>query len=108
MSRLPAPRSSRKAEAATGDSLVATQMRFDKHGLAKIDRAAELLGSTRSEFVRRSAVAEAEKVILDQVYFGVDRATFDFFTDLVSRPPQGKGYERLMAIKPRWRTNEGS
>jgi uncharacterized protein (DUF1778 family) len=108
MPRSAAPHSSRKAESSASDTLVATQMRFDKQGLAKIDRAAELLGSTRSEFVRRSAVAEAEKVILDQVYFGVDRTTFDFFTDLISRPPQGEGYKRLMAIKPRWQTDEGS
>jgi uncharacterized protein (DUF1778 family) len=108
MARVAATRHSRKGESKSGDSLVATQMRFDKQGLDKIDRAAGLLGSTRSEFVRRSAVAEAEKVILDQVYFGVDRKTFDFFTDLVSRPPGGEGYERLMAVKPRWKEDEGS
>jgi uncharacterized protein (DUF1778 family) len=87
----------------TSDStLIATQMRFDKLGLAKIDRAAALQGSTRSEFVRRSAVVEAEKVLLDQAYFGLDRKSFDFFSKLTSKPPKGKGYERLIAAKAPW------
>ncbi len=83
-------------------TLIATQMRFDKLGLAKIDRAAALQGSTRSEFVRRSATIEAEKVLLDQAYFGLDRKSFDFFSNLTAKPPKGKGYERLMAAKAPW------
>jgi uncharacterized protein (DUF1778 family) len=83
-------------------TLIATQMRFDKLGLAKIDRAAALQGSTRSEFVRRSAVVEAEKVLLDQAYFGLDRKSFDFFSELLDKPASGKEYERLMAVKPPW------
>jgi uncharacterized protein (DUF1778 family) len=87
----------------TSDStLIATQMRFDKLGLAKIDRAAALQGSTRSEFVRRSAVVEAEKVLLDQAYFGLDRKSFDFFSNLTSKPAKSKGYDRLMAAKAPW------
>jgi uncharacterized protein (DUF1778 family) len=89
-------------QSAPGNNLVATQMRFDKSGLAKIDRAAELVGSTRSEFVRRSAVVEAEKILLDQAYFGVDKKTFDFFEALTSKPPSGKGYERLMRTSVPW------
>ncbi len=77
-------------------------MRFDRAGLSKIDRAAELSGTTRSEFVRRSAVVEAEKVLLDQVYFGVDRATFDFFSDVASKPLSGEAFERLMRVKSPW------
>ena len=83
-------------------SLVAIQMRFEKLGLAKIDRAAALQGSTRSEFVRRSAVVEAEKVLLDQAYFGLDRKSFDFFSELLERPASGEGHERLMAAKAPW------
>ncbi len=83
-------------------TLIATQMRFDKLGLAKIDRAAALQGSTRSEFVRRSATTEAEKVLLDQAYFGLDRKAFDFFSNLAAKPPKGKGYDRLMAAKAPW------
>ena len=86
------------------DTLIATQMRFDKAGLAKIDRAAALQGSTRSEFVRRSATIEAEKVLLDQAYFGLDRKSFDFFSNLTAKPARGKGYERLMAVNAPWDT----
>lgn len=89
----------------TDDILIATQMRFDKIGLAKIDRAAALQGSTRSEFVRRSAVVEAEKVLLDQAYFGVDRKSFDFFSELLAKPPKGSGFERLMSAKVPWVAN---
>jgi uncharacterized protein (DUF1778 family) len=87
---------------AKGQTFVATQMRFDRVGLSKIDRAAELSGATRSEFVRRSAVVEAEKVLLDQVYFGVDRKTFDFFSNVLSKPPSGEGYKNLMCVKSPW------
>lgn len=83
-------------------TLIATQMRFDKIGLDKIDRAAALQGSSRSEFVRRSAVVEAENVLLDQAYFGVDRKSFDFFSKLGETTPKGKGFERLMAAKAPW------
>ena len=72
------------------DTLIATQMRFDKAGLAKIDRAAALQGSSRSEFVRRSATIEAEKVLLDQAYFGLDRKSFDFFQTLRQSPRKAR------------------
>jgi uncharacterized protein (DUF1778 family) len=91
----------------TTETLVATQMRFDKAGLAKIDRAAALQGSTRSEFVRRSATVEAERVLLDQVYFNVDRESFDFITEVISKPASGKEFERLMAAKAPWDKVEG-
>jgi uncharacterized protein (DUF1778 family) len=91
-----------KIKGESDKSLIATQMRFDKQGLAKIDRAAELLGSTRSEFVRRSAVVEAEKVLLDQVYFGMDRTSFDFFDSLTKASPSGKPFENLMSCKSPW------
>lgn len=94
--------STRIAIAESDTTLVATQMRFDKQGLAKIDRAAQLLGSTRSEFVRRSAVVEAEKVLLDQVYFGMDRKSFDFFDSISNAAPKGKGFEQLMSTRSPW------
>jgi uncharacterized protein (DUF1778 family) len=92
----------KKQAADETSTLIATQMRFDKLGLAKIDRAAALQGSTRSEFVRRSAVVEAEKVLLDQAYFGLDRKSFDFFSELLDKPASGAGHERLMAVKAPW------
>lgn len=88
------------------ETFVAAQMRFDREGLAKIDRAAKLSGTTRSEFVRRTAVVEAERVLLDQVYFGVDRKTFDFFSELMTKPPSGPGYERLTNVKAPWDTSK--
>jgi hypothetical protein len=40
--------------------------------------------------------------LLDQAYFGLDRKSFDFFSNLTSKPAKGKGYERLMASKAPW------
>lgn len=89
-------------KANLNDVLVATQMRFDKQGLAKIDRAAELAGTSRSEFVRRSAVVEAERVLLDQAYFSVDQKIFELFKGALSRPASGEGHDRLMGVKAPW------
>ena len=47
-----------------------------------IDRAAELLGSNRSQFMLSSALKEAKNVILDQSAFHVDNQTFNKILDL--------------------------
>jgi uncharacterized protein (DUF1778 family) len=80
-------------------------MRFDKLGLPKIDRAATLQGYTRSEFARRSAIVEAEKVLLRQTYLGLDRKSFDFFSKLMAKPPEGRGVIRLMNANAPWDAN---
>lgn len=76
------------------------RMRNDTRAL--IDRAAEIRGKNRSEFMIDAAVAAAQDTLLDQTLVLVDRETYDFFLSVLDRPPGGEGFERLMKVTPPW------
>lgn len=68
-----------------------------------IDRAAQLLGKNRSDFMLEAACDKAQAVLLDQVYFNLDADKFQQFIDLLDAPPApNPGLERLMAVKAPW------
>ncbi|VVM06471.1 type II toxin-antitoxin system TacA family antitoxin [Methylacidimicrobium tartarophylax] len=68
-----------------------------------IDRAAQLLGKNRSDFMLEAACDKAQAVLLDQVYFNLDAEKFQQFIDLLDAPPApNPGGERLMAVKAPW------
>lgn len=68
-----------------------------------IDRAAQLLGKNRSDFMLEAACDKAQAVLLDQVYFNLDADKFQQFLDLLDAPPApNPGLERLMALKAPW------
>ena len=68
-----------------------------------IDRAAQLLGKNRSDFMLEAACDKAQAVLLDQVYFNLDADRFQEFIDLLDAPPTSNpGLERLMAVKAPW------
>jgi len=68
-----------------------------------IDRAAERLNRSRSEFMTEVACREAESVLLDQVFFQVDAPTFDAFRTLLDNAPdRNEGLARLFATRPPW------
>ncbi|VTR93401.1 toxin-antitoxin system protein : Uncharacterized protein OS=uncultured bacterium GN=ACD_45C00672G0002 PE=4 SV=1: DUF1778 [Gemmata massiliana] len=52
-----------------------------------IDKAAERVGLTRSDFVMGAACREAEDVVLDQTYFPLDARAFAEFMALLEHPP---------------------
>ena len=52
-----------------------------------IDRAAQALGKSRSEFILDTACREAETVLLDRRFFTLDDAAYRRFTDALNRPP---------------------
>ncbi len=52
-----------------------------------IDQAADRLGRSRSDFMLEAACREAENVLLDQVYFGLDPERFTAFQALLDVPP---------------------
>jgi uncharacterized protein (DUF1778 family) len=65
-----------------------------------IDRAAEALGKSRSEFMIDVTLKEARNVLLDQVYFQVDEETFAKIEAILDDPaPAGEGLKRLFASK---------
>jgi uncharacterized protein (DUF1778 family) len=67
-----------------------------------IDRAAELLGSNRSQFMMASALKEAKNVILDQSSFHVNNKTFNKILDLFdtdATQEQLDGMKRLLTVQ---------
>jgi uncharacterized protein (DUF1778 family) len=68
-----------------------------------IDRAARVLGKSRSAFVRETACREAEQVVLDQTFFQLDPETFDRFNEVLDNPPPPSGALRKhLLTKPPW------
>jgi uncharacterized protein (DUF1778 family) len=68
-----------------------------------IDRAANLSGKNRSDFMLEAACDKAQAVLLDQVFFNLDADRFKQFTDLLDAPlVPNPGMERLMAVKAPW------
>lgn len=70
---------------------------------AVIDRAAESLGRSRSEFMLETACREAEAVLLDRRYFVVPEDSFKKFTAMLDRPPKDNPrLRRLLRTKAPW------
>jgi uncharacterized protein (DUF1778 family) len=70
-----------------------------------IDRAAELLGANRSQFMLASALKEAKNVLLDQTTLYVDSKTFQKVLDWLDAPAtpgEEVGMKRLLATKAPW------
>ena len=68
-----------------------------------IDRAAQLLGKNRSDFMLEAACDKAQAVVLDQVFFALDADRFRQFNKVLDAPPaRNPGLERLMAVKAPW------
>lgn len=68
-----------------------------------IDKAAQLLGKSSSDFILEAACDKAQSVLLDQVFFGLDDARFRAFTAMLDAPVQpNPGLERLLAVKAPW------
>ena len=61
-------------------------MRLPAADIAVIDRAADLRGRSRTEFVREAAVRAAEEVILDQTMIRMSPKGFAAFVRAVSKP----------------------
>jgi len=53
-----------------------------------IDRAAEALGRSRSDFMLDTACREAESILLDRRYFFLSQDEFKKFAAMLDRPPR--------------------
>ena len=62
-----------------------------------IDRAAEAVGKTRSDFMLEAACREAETVLLDRRYFSLDETAFRSFLDRLDLDGLARRLARLMA-----------
>jgi uncharacterized protein (DUF1778 family) len=68
-----------------------------------IDRAAAVVGKTRSEFVLESARKHAIDVLLDQRLFSLNAEQFDEFLRVLDQPPEPNArLKQLLASKSPW------
>jgi len=69
-----------------------------------IERAAEELEQSVSEFVRDAAVREAEHTLADQTTFRIDDKTWEKFTAALDAPTKDNPRLRdLMSREPAWK-----
>ena len=70
---------------------------------ALIDKAAEVSGRNRSEFMLDAASREAETVLLDRRYFLLPDPDFERFLRLLDKPSSANSrLQRLLRDKPAW------
>jgi uncharacterized protein (DUF1778 family) len=68
-----------------------------------IDRAAEALGRSRSDFMLEAACREAESVLLDRRYFTLSDVAFKRFTRILDSPlKDNPRLRRLLRTKAPW------
>jgi uncharacterized protein (DUF1778 family) len=78
-------------------------LRASQKQKAMIDRAAEVLGRSRSEFMLEAACREAETVLLDCRYFGLSPEAFKRFTAMLDKPPASNPkLRRLLLSRAPW------
>lgn len=67
-----------------------------------IDRAAQALGKSRTEFMLESACRAAEDVLLDKTYFALSDSAFSDFLAMLESPPEPtQALRDLMADTPK-------
>lgn len=89
-----------KDRAGRGETITLSASRRQK---LLIDRAAEALGRSRSDFMLSTACREAESVLLDRCYFALSDEAFKRFTSILDNPPKDNpGLRRLLQTKAPW------
>ena len=78
-------------------------LRANRKQRSLIDRAAQALGKTRSDFMLEASCREAESVLLDRRYFSLDAETFKEFMAVLDSPPATNlRLRRLRTEKAPW------
>jgi uncharacterized protein (DUF1778 family) len=108
------PRAKRKASSATNEVLSRVKkvkaepkeslnLRVDKRTRALIDRAAEVTGQTRTDFMVMSAREKATEVLLNQTLFRLPEADWNAFVAVLDNPPPANAaLKKLLAEKAAW------
>jgi len=81
---------------------VTVNIRVERRHRDLIDRAAEAVGKTRSEFMLETACKEAEAVLLDRRYFTLDDKQFDAFLARLDEPNPSAKLAKLLNTKAPW------
>ena len=84
-------------------STVRINLRADKAKRALIDRAAEAVGKTRSEFMLDAACREATSILVDRTFFHLDEKAYNrFIAALDKSPAENPRLRRLLTSKSPW------
>ena len=68
-----------------------------------IDRAAQVQGKKRTEFMLEAACEKAEQVLLDKTFFALDEKRFRTFAEFLDAPlARQDRVVRLLATKAPW------
>lgn len=83
-------------------------MRLSEADIAIIDRAANLRGRSRTDFVREAAVRAAEDVVMETASIGMSPAGFKAFMEALSKParPIPEMFESFRREAP-WESEAG-
>ena len=78
-------------------------LRASRQQKALIDRAAQTLGRSRSDFMLETACREAGTVLLEQCYFALPEAAFNRFMAVLDKPVKDNPkLRRLLQTKAPW------
>lgn len=90
-------------QGAVAESKGSINLRIELQTRQLIDRAATVLGKTRTEFMLDSARREAIDVLLDQRLFTLDSDRYDAFVHALDNPPApGPKLRALLQRVPAW------
>lgn len=90
-----------KAASQTRDVKINIRAKQNQRNL--IDRAAQVQGKSRSEFMLESAYQKAQEVLLSECFFGVDEEKFQQFVDRLDAPPtRNDKLHTLLTTKSAW------
>jgi uncharacterized protein (DUF1778 family) len=82
---------------------ITINLRATRNQRAVIDRAAERLGKSRSDFMLEAAWREAEAVLLDQRYFHLHEKDFEKFAAALDKTPtDNPKLRRLLRTRASW------
>jgi uncharacterized protein (DUF1778 family) len=94
------PHTRAKERTGQGETI---NLRASRKQKVLIDRAAEALGRSRSDFMLDTACREAESILLDRRYFVLSEDAFKRFTNLLDRPPKDNPrLRRLLHTRAPW------
>jgi uncharacterized protein (DUF1778 family) len=82
---------------------VAINLRANRRQRALIDRAAEAVGTNRSDFMLEAACREADAVLLDRRLFLLDEKSYRRFIAALDKPPaDNPRLRRLLTSRAPW------
>ncbi len=90
------------AQMQTRDEII--NLRASKRQKTLIDKAAELLNTSRSDFMLEAACREAEALLLEQTRFTLPEEKFKRFMAMLDQPPRDNvKLRKLLQSKPPWK-----